>query len=41
MVVLADTLGLTNEGVHVVLLGLSFWRHEARHHIDFYGSPLG
>ena len=33
--------GPNNEGVRVSLLGLLFLRHEARHHLDFYSTPLG
>jgi hypothetical protein len=38
---LLEKLGHQNEGVQVGLLGLLFFRHEARHHLDFYSTPLG
>jgi hypothetical protein len=38
---LFESYGKHNEGVQVGLLGLSFLRHEARHHLDFYCTPLG
>jgi hypothetical protein len=38
---LFEEVGQQNEGVQVSLLGLLFSRHEARHHLDFYSTPLG
>jgi hypothetical protein len=38
---LFEKRGQQNEGVRVSLLGLLFLRHEARHHLDFYSTPLG
>jgi len=38
---LFEELGEQNQGVQVGLLGLLFLRHEARHHLDYYSTPLG
>lgn len=33
--------GTEDHDVRDLLLGLTFLRHEARHHLDIYGTPLG
>jgi hypothetical protein len=38
---LLEAFGPDDEGVRIGLLGLTFLRHEARHHLDFYSTPLG
>jgi hypothetical protein len=38
---LLDEFGPDDDGIQIALMGLTFLRHESRHHVDTYATPTG